>query len=172
MATRRESTLMGGESKALGRERNEAAPVPGQQVDAREPGPLAVGLEQLGRLPRLDPAAAQLGEQLHEPEVALETPLAPAETLQADDADRPRPEAPLALEARGDGVGRELAQALELELPAHADEGGAAPRVQAQPPQVGRREARELLAPGRDAEPGRPDRRRRRAHDPALDRAR
>ena len=64
-----------------------------KQVDAREPRPLAVRLEQLRRLPALDPAAAQRREQLHEPEVGDEPAVVAAEPLEEDDADRPGAEA-------------------------------------------------------------------------------
>src|SRR5689334_10924714 len=42
------------------RQRDEPVRVAHHQVDAREPGPLVVRLEQLRRLVRLDPAAAQV----------------------------------------------------------------------------------------------------------------
>src|SRR5262249_25276079 len=71
-----------------------------EHVDARQPGPLAVRLQELRGLPRLDRATAERGEQLDQAEVALEPALVPAEALQADHADRPRAESALALEAR------------------------------------------------------------------------
>ena len=78
----------------------------GEEVDARESRPLAVRLEQLGRLPPLDPAAAHRAQQLHEAEVALEAAVEAAESLEADDAERPRAETALAEEPVGDrGVG-------------------------------------------------------------------
>src|SRR5436190_544972 len=69
-----------------------------QQVDAREAGPLAIRLEQLGGLPRLDPAAPQRRAELDEPEVAHQPALEAAEALETDDPDGPRPESALALE--------------------------------------------------------------------------
>ena len=53
-----------------------AAPA-GHQVRAREPGPLAVRLQQFRGLVQLDPAAAEGGAQLDEAEIADE-PMAPA----------------------------------------------------------------------------------------------
>ena len=91
---------------SLGRQRDQPAAEAGDQVDAREAGPFAVRLEQLGRLPRLDRPAASAISELHEAEVADEPVLLAAEPLEADDADRPRPEPALALEPGGDGVGR------------------------------------------------------------------
>src|SRR5437588_6779744 len=97
------------------RERHEPAAETGQQVDAREAGPLAVRLEQLRRLPALDRAAAQRREQLDESEIANQPVLVTAEPLEADDARRPGPEAALALDSRHDGGGRRAAQPLEIE---------------------------------------------------------
>ena len=111
-----------------------------KQVHAREPGPLAVRLEQLGGLPALDPAAPELAQQLHEAEVADEPVLAPPEALEADDADRPRAEPALALEASDDGRGRQLVQPLEVDGAADAHERGAAARMQPERPQLRRRE--------------------------------
>ena len=68
------------------RQRHQAAAEAGEEVDAREAGPLAVRLEQLGRLPALDRPAAQRPEKLDEAEVADETVLVAAEALEADDA--------------------------------------------------------------------------------------
>src|SRR4051795_89141 len=93
IATRRASTAM---AESLGGVRVRQCDQPGavgvEQVHARETGPLAVGLEQLGRLPALDPAAAQRGAELHEPEVGDEAAVVAAEALQEDDAHRPRAE--------------------------------------------------------------------------------
>ena len=77
-----------------------------QEVHAREPGPLLVRREQRVRLLRLDPAAPQRGGELDEAEIAREPALVAAEPLEADDADRPRPEAALALQPSRDRVGR------------------------------------------------------------------
>ena len=73
------------------------------------PGPLVVGLEQLSRLPALDPAAPHGGQELHEAEVGNEPPVVAAEALEEDDADRPRSETALAREAIGCGVARHVA---------------------------------------------------------------
>src|SRR5947208_1867308 len=100
-----------------------------QQVDAGEARPLLVGGEQLVRLLGLDPPPPERRGELDEPEVARESPLVAAEPLEADDADRPRPEAPLALESAGHGVGREVLELLELERATEADERRAAARA-------------------------------------------
>jgi hypothetical protein len=121
-----------------------------QEIHAREPGPLAVRDEQLVRLLRLDPAPAHRGHELHEAEVAREAALEAPETLEADHADRPRPEAALALEAPRRRIGRDAAQTLEVERSAEADECGRAPAAEAvrrelrgrQPSQVGPRRRR------------------------------
>src|SRR5436190_10988183 len=114
------ATSLGGERPG---NRDQVAPEPLEEIDAREAGPLAVRLEQLGRLPGLDPPAAHRRDQLHEPEVAHEPALVTAEALEADDADRPRAEPRLAHEPRGGCVGRHSAQTLELQRAAEADEG-------------------------------------------------
>src|SRR5919198_5985232 len=79
---------------ALRRERHEAAAEAKQEVDAREPRPLLVGLEERRRLRPLDPAAtaAERDDELHQAEVAHEPALVAAEPFEADDSDRPRPE--------------------------------------------------------------------------------
>src|SRR6266540_2961132 len=64
------------------RDRHEAFRVARQQVDARQAGPLAVRLEQLCRLPALDPAAAHRSQQLHEPEVSFEAALETAQSFE------------------------------------------------------------------------------------------
>src|SRR5581483_7182038 len=148
----------------------EAGPVARQQVHAREPRPLAVGGEQRVGLLRLDAPAPERGRELHEAEVAREAALVAPEPLQADDADRPRPQAGLAREPRGRGVGRQLLQPLELDRPAEPDERRGPAGAETEPPQARRREARELGA-GRGrvqaVEGG-----RRRADDGALELAR
>src|SRR5581483_8548349 len=125
----------------------------GEQVDAGESRPLAVGLEQLGRLPALDPPAADRSEQLHQTEVSLEAALEAAQAFQADDADGPGAEAPLPLQPVGDGRRRLLLQALELERAAQPGERRAAAGVQAEPAQLGRGEPREVRRRRRDAQP-------------------
>ena len=92
----------------------ESGVVSRQQVHAREPGPLAVGLEEGVRLLRLDAPPPERGGQLDEAEIAREPALVAAEPLEADDADRPGPEPALALEPPRDGVGRERLQRLEV----------------------------------------------------------
>lgn len=113
----------------------------GHQVDAREPLPLAVRLEQLGCLPAFDPPAPEAGADLDEGEVPDEAPLRPAEAFETDDPDRPRPEAALALEAVGDRRGRYVVEALEVELAANADQPRTAAGMEAVSPQLGGREA-------------------------------
>jgi hypothetical protein len=103
-----------------------------QEVDARQPGPLAVRREQLVRLLRLHPAPAERRHELHEPQVAREAALEPAEALEADHADRPRPEAPLALEPARRGVRRNAPQPLEVERTTQADERTCAPGAEAE----------------------------------------
>ena len=63
--------------------------------------------------------------QLDEAEVADEPVVVAAEPFEADDADRPRPEAALALEPRRDGGGRDVVQPLELDRAADPHERGA-----------------------------------------------
>src|SRR5206468_1897573 len=100
----------------------ETAPEPRQQVHAREPAPLAVGGEQDVGLLGLDPAAPEGRRELCQPEVAVEPVLVAPEALEADDAERPRPEAALAGQPGDDGVRRLLLQPLEVERPADTDE--------------------------------------------------
>ena len=85
----------------------ESGRVSRQQVHAREPGPLAVGLEQGVGLLGLDAPSPELRGELDEPEVAREPALVAAEALEADDAGRPRPEPALALEPLRHDLGRE-----------------------------------------------------------------
>src|SRR5581483_1500429 len=104
----------------------------GEHVDAREPGPLAVGLEQLVRLLGLGTAAPQRGHELDEPQVAGEPALVAPEPVQADDADRPRAEPRLAEQPPCHRVGGLPPQALEVERAAEADERRGAARAQAE----------------------------------------
>src|SRR5436190_5677551 len=127
------ATSLGGERP---RNRDQVAPEPLQEIDAGEAGPLAVRLDQLGRLPRLDPPAAHRREQLHEPEVADEPALVPAEALEADDADRPRADPRLAREPRGCGVRRHSAQTFELKRAAETDEGAGPRAAETERPQL------------------------------------
>ena len=113
------------------------AAAPGEEVDAREAGPLAVWLEQDVGLLGLDPPAPERGGELDEAEIARQAALVPAEPFERDDADRPRAEAALALEAPRDDVGRQLLQPLEVEPAAEPDERGAAPRAEAEIAQPG-----------------------------------
>src|SRR5581483_2485446 len=131
------------------RDRDEPPRIAREQIDAREPGPLAVGREQLGSLPPVDPSAAHRAEELDEPEIPYQPSLEAPEALQADDADRPGPEPSLALEPLGDGVGRLLFQPLQLERAAEASEGRAAAGMQAEPPQLRGRERSEVGGRGR-----------------------
>src|SRR6185437_8077402 len=122
------------------RQRDQAAAEAGEEIDAREAGPLAVRLEQLRRLPALHGAAAQRAQELDEPEVADEPVLEAAEPLEADDARRPRAEAALALDPADDHVGRQVVEPLELEAAAHTHDRRASPLVEPEPSQLeGRR---------------------------------
>src|SRR5919202_5015892 len=85
-----------------------------RQVDAGQAGPLAVRLEQLRRLVRLDPTAAQVRHQLDQRQVADEPALVTPEPLQADDPGRPGPEPSLGHHPVGGRRRRELVEALEL----------------------------------------------------------
>src|SRR4051812_30167671 len=114
------------ESLRCGAQGQQPARVAREQVHARDAGPLAVRLEQLGRLPALDLTAAQHAQELDESEVADEPVVHAAEPFEADDADRPRAEAALALEPLRDDSRRLTVQALELDRAAQADESGAA----------------------------------------------
>ena len=93
----------------------ESGVVSRQEIHAREPGPLAVGLEQGVGLLGLDAPAPERRGELHEPEIAREAALVAAEPLEADDAGRPGPEPALALEPLRHDRGREALQLLEVE---------------------------------------------------------
>src|SRR3954470_4970172 len=93
-----------------------------QQVDAREPCPLAVWGEELVRFLGLDAPAPQLRGELDEAEVPCETALVAAETFEADDSHRPGPEPPFALEPARHRVGRERFEPLELDRAAEPHE--------------------------------------------------
>src|SRR5581483_8730044 len=116
----------------------------GEKVDARDTGELAVRLEQLRRLPALDRAPADRAQELDETEVADEAVIPAAEALEADDADRPRPEPPLPLEPSHDRVRRPVVQSLELDRAAEADECCGAARVETQLSQLRRRQRTEV----------------------------
>ena len=79
--------------------------------------------------------------------------LVAAEPFQADDADRPRAEAALALEPVGDRGGRQLLQALELQRAAEPGERRAAAGMQPEPAQLGGREAGEVGGRRRRVQP-------------------
>src|SRR3954454_2060552 len=130
---------------ARGGERQKPARVTGEHVHAREAFPLSVGLEQLRGLPELDLASAQLAQELDEAEIADEPVVVSTESLEADDADRPGPEAALPVEPRRDDRGRDMVQPLQLDRAAEADERGAAAGVQAGGAQLRRRDRREIL---------------------------
>src|SRR5438876_5686878 len=151
------------------REWHEPEPPRVEEVDPREPGPLAVGLEQLGGLPRLDAAAPQRGAQLDEPEVADEPALEPPQPLDADEADRPGPEPALALEAIGRGRCRQRTQPLEVEGAAEPDERRASPRAQPEPAELRGSEAREGRGSRRRVQERARKLRRRGADHVALD---
>src|SRR5262245_61976010 len=122
----------------------ESGAIARQEVDARQPGPFLVRSEQRIGLLGLDPAPPERGGELDEPEVAREPALVAAEAVQADDADGPRPEAALAEQPGGDRLGRVRLQRLEVEAAAEADECRAAARAEAEPLELGGREAREV----------------------------
>src|SRR5581483_11457399 len=117
---------------------------PGEEVHAREPGPLAVRVEELVRLLGLNEAAPERRGELREPEIPLQAVLVAAETFEADDAKRPGAEAALAPEPCDDRGGRLSLQPLQVERAAQADECAGAPRAEAVPGDLGRREAREV----------------------------
>src|SRR5215212_8388403 len=137
-----------------------------QEVHARQPGPLAVRLEQLVRLLGLHPPSSQRRQQLHEAEVACEPALEPAEALEADEPDGPRPEPALAPEPPRDDVRRQRLQRLEVERAAQADEGGAAAGAEPEVAELGGREAPEVTRSRRRVQTV--ARRRRRADDAPL----
>ncbi len=146
----------------------EASAVGGHEVDAGEPLPLLVGRQQLGRLVSLDPAAPERRAQLDERQVADQASLRPPESLEADDADRPRPEPALPLEPAGDDVRGQELEALEVERPADPDQAGSPSGMQAFRPQSGGREPGQVCAGRRRVEAG--GRGGRGADDPSLDR--
>ena len=111
-------------------------------------------------------------EELHQPEVADEPALVPAEPLEADDRGRPGPEPALALEEAHDVVRRHRVQALGVEAPAEADERGAAAGVQPERSQPCRRQHAEVGGGRRRMELRPGDRRRRGADDPRASIAR
>ena len=56
-----------------------------------------------------------------------------SEALEADDADRPRPEAALAREATDDRLRRLVVEPLQVERAAEPDEGSTAPTLKSGP---------------------------------------
>src|SRR5436189_3884705 len=107
IATRRGSATRESLGGGALRDRHETEPVGREQVDAREARPFAVGLEELRRFPRLDPAAAHGGAELDEAEVAGDPALEAAEPFEADHAYRPGAEPALPLEPVGGRRGRQ-----------------------------------------------------------------
>ena len=125
----------------------ESGVVSRQQVHAREPGPLPVGLEQGVGLLGLDPPSPERGGELDEPEIAREASLVAAEPLEADDAGRPGAEAALALEpSRATTSVGSVFSASRSSRAAEADERRAAPGAEPEPAQLGGREPREVGA--------------------------
>jgi hypothetical protein len=104
----------------------ESGVVSRQQVDARESGPLAVGLEQHVALLGFQAPPGERGGELHEPEIARKAALATSEALDADDADRPRADPALAQQPCGDERRRLALQPFEVERAAQPDERRAA----------------------------------------------
>ncbi len=125
-----------------------------QEVEAREPRPLAVGRQQLGGVLRLGAPAEHDAAELDQPEVADEPAVVAAEAVQEERADRPGPELALAPESRRHSVGRGRAQPLELEQRGDAHERGGAPGRQARGAHLGGREQRELGSLGREPKAG------------------
>src|SRR5262249_34830596 len=126
--------------RAGGRERDHAPAEAGEEVDAREAGPLAVGLEQLRGLPRLhDLSSGERAHELDQAEVAHETVLHATEPLETDDAGRPRAQPALALDSPDDRLRRQVVEALELEAATEPDDGRAAALVQPEAAQLERR---------------------------------
>src|SRR6187401_1563144 len=105
---------------------DEAAREPGHEVDAREPGPLLVGLQELRGLVALHPTTLERDLQLHQPEVADEAVLAPPEPLEAHDADRPRAKAALTAQPLGHDARGVVLEPLQLDRAAEARERRAA----------------------------------------------
>src|SRR5262245_30545818 len=142
------------------------------EVEAREPGPLAVWLEQLRGLVPLDPAAAQARHQLDQRQVADEPAVIAPQPFETDDSRRPGPETPFALDERGDALGRHGAQTLEIARAADADERGGTPRVQPELTEPHRREPGKRRGGWRLAQRGAVDARTQRTHDLHLELAR
>ena len=65
---------------------------------------------------------AERAQQLHEAEISDKSVVVPAESFEADDADRPRAEPTLVFEPGGDGTGVDVVEALELDRAAQPDE--------------------------------------------------
>src|SRR5206468_7471852 len=133
-------------------QRDEAAGEARQQVHARDPRVLAVGLDERRGLPALDLAPAEGTEELDKPEVADEPAVVAPEPLKADDSERPGADAALAAEARRHRLGRELVQSLELERPADAHERGRPAGMQAERAQPRRRQCGEVARRRRQME--------------------
>ena len=148
------------------RARHEPAAPAGHQIRAREPGPLAVRLEQFRRLVELDPAAAEGRAQLDEAEIADEPVPPAAEPLRARSTPSDqRPEAALAEQPRLDRLDRLGAQTFEIDRAADPDERRGAVGRQAEPAELRRRRARRSPRASARA-------RRRRARSPARSRER
>ena len=119
----------------------QALRVAGEHVDAREAGPLLVRLEELGRLPALDPAAAQLARSFTRPRSPSSPrsnrPRPSRQTTPSDHGPRPRSR----WRRSATDVGLLLLEPLELDRGAEAGERRAAAGVQAKPAELGGREA-------------------------------
>jgi len=140
-----------------------------REVDTREAGPFAVGLEQARGLVWLDAPAFEVGLQLDEGEITDDATLPAAEPLEADDADRPRSDASFALEPPRHRVGRELTQAFELERPADPHERGGPACVETERAQPRGRERGEGRGRRRNGQLGSLEPRARRIDDPMLE---
>ena len=136
------------------RQRDQAATEAGEEIDAGEAGPLAVRLEQLGRLPRLHCLPpAERSHELDQPEISDKPVLEAAEPLEADDASRPRTQAALARDPAHDNIGWQVVEPLELEAAAEPDDSRATPLVQPQPAQLERRDGSSAAVVGGSQRP-------------------
>ena len=120
-----------------------AAP-PGEQVRTGKALPFAVRDEELRRLGGLDPASAQGGHQLDQAEIADQPVVPTAEAGEDDDATGPWTDRALTPQPRGHRGRRHVAQALEVQRPAEADERARPLGRQPERPQPSGREAREI----------------------------
>lgn len=105
---------------------DEAAGEAGEEEDAGEALPLAVGSKELCCLGGVGPPSAQRGEQLPQPEVADEPDVVAAEPVERDDADAPRADPSDPGQPTLDDRRLHSAQRLEVDLPHEPSERGGA----------------------------------------------